>query len=81
MPGKLQLFQPHPSLSLPIQTRHVREQAFRSQVANKARGPNPALHLILSGLVPRFYLVAALSSHLTVKEYYIYTVLKLHSAL
>ena len=34
---------------------------------HKARGPNPAPHLVLSGLAPCFH-PAALSSHLTVKE-------------
>ena len=53
---------------------------------HKAHGPNTALHLVLSGLVPFFYPAAAPSSRLTVKEWlhlYIYTfiVLKLHSAL
>ena len=35
---------------------------------HKARGPNPALHLVLSGPTPCFYPVAVPSSHLTVKE-------------
>ena len=35
---------------------------------DKARRRNPALHLVLSGPAPGFYLAAALSSHLTVKE-------------
>ena len=47
----------------------------------KARGPNPALHLVLSGPAPCFYPAAALSSHLTVRSSYIYTVLKWHLAL
>ena len=38
------------------------------QVANKARGPNPALHLVLSGSAPCFYLAAAPSSLPLVKE-------------
>ena len=33
-----------------------------------ARGPNMALHVVLSRLAPCFYLAAAWSSHLTVKE-------------
>ena len=48
---------------------------------HKACGLNLALHLVLSGLAPCFYPVAVPSSRLTVKEGYIYTVLKLHSAL
>ena len=36
---------------------------------HKACGPNPALHLVLSSPAPCFYLVAALSSRLTIKEY------------
>ena len=35
---------------------------------HKAHGPNPALHLVLSGPVPCFYPAAVLSSCLTVKE-------------
>ena len=35
---------------------------------HKARGPNPALHLVLSGPAPCFYPAAASSSRLTVKE-------------
>ena len=43
---------------------------------HKARGPNPALHLVLSGPTPCFYPVAAPSSRLTVKEQlHVYTVL------
>ena len=45
------------------------------------KNPNPALHLVLSGLEPCFYPAAALTSPVTVKSSYIYTVLKLHSAL
>ena len=48
---------------------------------HRARWPNPALHLVLSGQVSCFYPAAVLSSHLNVKGSYIYTVLKLHSAL
>ena len=35
---------------------------------HKARGPNLALHLVLSSLAPCFYPLAVLSSYLTVKE-------------
>ena len=48
---------------------------------HKARGLNPALHLVLSGLAPCFYPAAPLSSCLTVKEQLHFTVLKSHSAL
>ena len=42
-------------------------KAWSTGGKHEARGPNPALHLVLSGLAPCFYLVAALSSRLTVK--------------
>ena len=35
---------------------------------HKAHGPNPALHLVLSGPAPCFYPAAVPSSRLTVKE-------------
>ena len=47
---------------------------------HKARGLSPALHLVLSGPAPCFYPAAVPSSRLTVKEGYMYTILKLHSA-
>ena len=48
---------------------------------HKARGPNPALHLVLSGPAPCFYLAAAPSSLPLVKEQlHVYSP-KLHSAL
>ena len=48
---------------------------------HKARGLNPALYLVLYSTAPCFYPAVVPSSHLTVKGSYIYTVLKLHSAL
>ena len=36
---------------------------------HRAQGPNVALHHVLSGPAPCFYLAAVPSSHLTVKEY------------
>ena len=48
---------------------------------HKACGPNPALHLVLSGPSPCFYPAATLSSLPLVKEWLHYTVLKLHLAL
>ena len=41
---------------------------IRHRWQHEARRPNPALHLVSSGLAPCFYVAAALSSHLTVKE-------------
>ena len=35
---------------------------------HQARGPNPAFHLVFPGLGPCFYLAAAPSWHLTVKQ-------------
>ena len=47
---------------------------------HKALRLNPALHLVLSGLAPCFYQVAA-PEGVALRSSYIYTVLKLHSAL
>ena len=48
---------------------------------HKACGPNPALHLLLSGPAPCFYPVAALSSLPLVREQLHVHSPKLHSAL
>ena len=48
---------------------------------HKARGPKPALHFVLSNLAPCFYRQHSQTLTYLLRSSYIYTVLKLHSAL